>query len=230
MTQKFLLTCCTAMFVCLTAINSQAQSLKEFFQNEETPLTYLGVDFSLTKVQGEAATPTEIREKFEPINSVIITEVKKYDIADAFKRSSVNNDLEAINKLNAAINTEKIKTDNVADVTTGLSPADISKHVSGYKLSGKKGIGLVFIMDGMSKTNKEAYVYVTLLDLATRKVLLTERITGKAQGFGFRNYWAYTIFKVLNSIDKGKYNEWKKKAAAEPEVKTAMAATAANYN
>ncbi|MVT11801.1 hypothetical protein [Chitinophaga tropicalis] len=227
---KFLLTGCTAMLVTLTAVKSQAQSLREFFQKEETPLIYLGVDFSLTKIQGEAATAAEIQDKFEPINSVIITETKKYDIAEAFRRSTVTNDLEAIKKVNDAISADKIKTDNIADVEKGLTPADIGKHVSAYKLSGKKGIGLVFIMDGMSKANKEAYVYVTLLDLATKKVLLTERITGKAQGFGFRNYWAYTIFKVLNSIDKGKYNDWKKKAVEEPVVRTAMTAATGTYN
>jgi hypothetical protein len=219
---KFLLACCTSMSVCLFTVNGHAQTLKEFFTNESTPLTYLGVDFSVTKVQGEAATPNEIHDKFEPINSVIITEVKKYNVAEAFKRGSVTNELDAVRKVNEAAKVDGLKTDNVADVTKGLTPEEISKHVKSYQLSGKKGIGLVFIMDGMSKTNKEAYVYVTLLDLATKKVLLTERLTGKAQGFGFRNYWAYTIYKVLNTIDKGKYSDWKKKTAAEPDVKTAM--------
>jgi hypothetical protein len=76
-------------------------------------------------------------------------------------------------------------------------------------------------MDGMSKTNKEAYVHATLIDLSTKKVLLTERFTGKAQGFGFRNYWAYTIYKVLNSIDHGKYKEWKNKSTATAETRVA---------
>jgi hypothetical protein len=219
--KKYLLASGAFLFVCLSAINSEAQTLKEFFNNESTPLVYLGVDFSATKVQGEAATPAEIQSKFEPINSVITTETKKYDVAGSFRRSNVSNDLTAVFKVNAAIKPETIKTDNVADVEKGLKPEDISKHVKKYDLSGKKGIGLVFIMDGMSKTNKEAYVYATLIDLATKKVLLTERFTGKAQGFGFRNYWAYTIFKVLNSIDKGKYKEWKSKAISGPETKLA---------
>jgi hypothetical protein len=219
--KKCSLTIFAFVLVCLSAENSRAQTLREFFTDESTPLTYLGVDFSAAKIEGEAATANEIVNKFEPINSVIITEPKKYDVAGSFKRSSVVNYLDAVNKVNAGVNPGSIKINAVTDLEKGLVPADIDKHVKKYDLAGKKGIGLVFIMDGMSKTNKEAYVYATLIDMTSKKVLLTERFTGKAQGFGFRNYWAYTIFKVLNSIEHGRYKEWKNKAAATAETKVA---------
>ncbi|MCF6405567.1 hypothetical protein L3C95_21865 [Chitinophaga filiformis] len=219
--KKCLLASFALVFVCLSAGSSYAQTLKEFFSNESTPLTYLGVDFSATKVEGETATAAEIVSKFEPINNVIVTESKKYDIAGTFKRTSVSNFLEAVQKLNEGVNPATIKANGVADLEKGLTAADIDKHVKKYDLHGQKGIGLVFIMDGMSKTNKEAYIYATLIDLSSKKVLLTERFTGKAQGFGFRNYWAYTIYKVLNSIDHGKYKEWKSKSAATAETRVA---------
>ncbi|PWV50696.1 hypothetical protein [Chitinophaga sp. S165] len=219
--KKCLLASFVLVFVCLSAGHSQAQTLKEFFSNESTPLTYLGVDFSAAKIEGETATAAEIINKFEPINTVITTESKKYDVAGAFKRSSISTFLDAVQTINAGVNPTTLKTNNVADLEKGLTPADIDKHVKKYDLKGQKGIGLVFIMDGMSKTNKEAYVYATLIDLSSKKVLLTERFTGKAQGFGFRNYWAYTIYKVLNSIDHGKYKEWKNKSTATAETKVA---------
>ncbi|UPK71463.1 hypothetical protein [Chitinophaga filiformis] len=219
--KKCLLASFALVFVCLSAGRSHAQTLKEFFSNESTPLTYLGVDFSAAKIEGETATAAEIVNKFEPINNVIVTESKKYDIAGTFKRTSVSNFLEAVQKLNEGVNPATIKANGVADLEKGLTAADIDKHVKKYDLHGQKGIGLVFIMDGMSKTNKEAYVYATLIDLSSKKVLLTERFTGKAQGFGFRNYWAYTIYKVLNSIDHGKYKEWKSKAEATAETRVA---------
>jgi hypothetical protein len=202
----------------LFTVAGNAQTLKEFFNNTATPLTYLGVDFSLVKVQGEAAGASEIKDKFEPINNVITTEVKKYEVAKAFERESVTNDLSAVNKVNDARSTDGLKKDNVSDLEP-LKPEDIKKHVKSYDLSGKKGIGLVFVMEGMSKTNKEATMYVTLVDMASKKVLLSEQMTGKAQGFGLRNYWAYTVYKVLNAIDKGKYSDWKKTALAAPDVK-----------
>lgn len=221
--KKCLLASLALILVCLSTGNSHAQTLKDFFNDESTPLTYLGVDFSAVRIEGEAATAAEIVSKFEPINSVILTESKKYDVAGSFKRASVTNSLDAVKKLNAGVNPGTIKTDNAGDLDKGLTTADIDKHVKKYDLSGKKGIGLVFIMDGMSKTNKEAYIYATLIDLASKKVLLTERMTGKAQGFGFRNYWAYTIYKVLHSIDHGKYKEWKDKSATTADTKVAVA-------
>jgi len=219
--KKCLLASFAFVLVCLSAGRSHAQTLKEFFSDESTPLTYLGVDFSAAKIEGEAATPSEIVNKFEPINTVIVTEVKKYDVAGSFKRGSVINYLDAVAKVNAGVNPATVKANGVSDLEKGLTTADIDKQVKTYNLSGKKGIGLVFIMDGMSKTNKEAYVYATLIDMSSKKVLLTERFTGKAQGFGFRNYWAYTIYKVLNSIDHGKYKEWKSKASATAETRVA---------
>lgn len=218
MSTRYRYVCLSLFMLCLVSANSYGQSLKEFFNDKSLPLTYLGVDFTLAKIQGEAATAGEIREKFEPINSLIVTEAKKYDVAGAFKRSGyINNELATVNKLNANANVEKMKTDNLGDLEGNVKPEDVKKHVKAYDLSGKKGIGLVFVIDGMSKTNKEATMYVTLIDLAKKRVLFTERMTGKAQGFGLRNYWAYTVYKVLNSIEKGKYSDWAAGAVEEKE-------------
>lgn len=207
------------LLLCLSA-NSYGQTLKEFFKDKNVPLTYLGVDFTSATIQGETATSEDISTKFEAINTLIVTEVKKYDVGGAFKRTTTTNELDMIKKLNAAANVEKMKTINIGDLEKNmLKQEDVQKHIKAYDLSGKKGIGLIFIVDGMSKTNKEATMWVTLIDLAKKKVLLTQHMTGKAQGFGLRNYWAYTVYKVLNDIDKHKYNDWADDAEKAPEVK-----------
>lgn len=201
-------------------VNSQAQTLKEFFTNN-TPLTYLGVDFTQARVIGEAVTDAnDIRDRFfSSMNNVIIAEPKKYDLAGAF-HTEVTSDLDAVKKRNAAINIDHIKSGNSADYSR-LKAADIDKLVKGFDFGGKKGIGLLFVMDGMSKPEEAANVYVTLVDMSSRKVLLAEYMKGKAGGFGFRNYWVHTIYEVLKDIKKGKYNEWKKKSTSEPELRKA---------
>ena len=70
----------------------------------------------------------------------------------------------------------------------------------------------MFIMESMNKASAQASMYVTFIDLASGKVLLTERMTAKAAGFGFRNYWAKTVYEVLDDIKKSKYKEWKASA------------------
>lgn len=201
-------------------VNSQAQTLKEFFNNG-TPITYLGVDFTQARVIGEAVTDAnDIRDRFfSSINNVIVGEPKKYDLAAAF-RAQVTSDVDAVKKRNAAINTETIKSGNTADFNR-LKPADIDKLVKGFDFGGKKGIGLLFVMDGMSKAEAAANVYVTLVDMSSKKVLLTDKVKGKAGGFGFRNYWVRPIYEVLKDINDHKYREWKQKAASEPELRKA---------
>jgi hypothetical protein len=68
-------------------------------------------------------------------------------------------------------------------------------------------------MEGMKKEDKKAAasVWAVLIDLQTKKVLLSERFENKAAGFGFRNFWSSTIKATIDDIEKDKYKEWKAK-------------------
>ena len=190
-----------------------AQTLKEFFNSSEVPLTYLGVDFTRAKVFNDiAANAMDIRDRqFAAINQVIVNEPKKYDFQKALSKSNVTNDISFVNAKNAKIDAEKIIESNSADEVR-FTKATIESIVKGYKFAGKKGIGLMFIMESMNKASAQASMYVTFIDIASGKVLLTERMTAKAAGFGFRNYWAKTVYEVLDDIKKSKYKEWKANA------------------
>lgn len=190
-----------------------AQTLKDFFNSSEVPLTYLGVDFTQAKVFNDiAANAMDIRDRqFAAINQVIVNEPKKYDFQKALSKSNVTNDISFVNAKNAKIDAEKIIESSSADEVR-FTKATIESIVKGYKFAGKKGIGLMFIMESMNKASAQASMYVTFIDLASGKVLLTERMTAKAAGFGFRNYWAKTVYEVLDDIKKSKYKEWKANA------------------
>ena len=190
-----------------------AQTLKDFFNSSEVPLTYLGVDFTRAKVFNDiAANAMDIRDRqFAAINQVIVNEPKKYDFQKALSKSNVTNDISFVNAKNAKIDAEKIIESNSADEVR-FTKATIESIVKGYKFAGKKGIGLMFIMESMNKASAQASMYVTFIDIASGKVLLTERMTAKAVGFGFRNYWAKTVYEVLDDIKKSKYKEWKANA------------------
>ena len=68
-------------------------------------------------------------------------------------------------------------------------------------------------MEGMKKEEKKSYgsVWVTLIDMKTKKVLMTERMEQEAAGFGFRNFWVSIVKKSIIEIDKKKYKAWKSK-------------------
>lgn len=186
-----------------------AQSLKEFFSSSEVPLTYLGVDFTQVKILNEiTANAVDIRDRqFAAINQVIVNEPKKYDFQKAFTKTNIVNDISLVNAKNSKIDADKMMESSADELR--FKKNTIESIVNGYNFSGKKGIGLMFVMETMNKASATANMYVTLIDLSSKKVLLTERMTAKAAGFGFRNYWAKTVYEVLDDIKKSKYKEWK---------------------
>jgi hypothetical protein len=185
---------------------------KDVFGNSETQVLYLGIDFTKTKIIDDAtANALDIRDRqYAAVNDLIINEAKKYDLKSAFHKSYIDHDLGLVSQMNSKINAEEIKSTSTADYHR-LQPADIESVVRGYNFSGKKGVGLLFVAEAVSKSEKAIAVWVTLIDMNSRKILMTERMEGKVGGFGFRNYIAAGIKNILETIEKKKYEEWKKK-------------------
>ncbi len=197
------LVCCNSSF---------AQIAKDFFNNSETPTLYLGIDFTKTKIIDDATANTmDIRDRqYAGINDVVINEAKKFDFKSAFHKSNVDHDLGLVSQMNSKINAEAILSTSTADFHR-LQQSDIESVARGYNFSGKKGVGILFVAEAMSKSQKALAVWVTLIDMSSRKIILTERLEGKVGGIGFRNYVAAGIKSILEQIEKRKYNEWKSK-------------------
>jgi hypothetical protein len=193
---------------------AQAQTLKDFFNSSEEPLTYLGIDFTKARLINDAGgNPMDIKNRlYTSINNVVVNEPKKYDIAGAFHKSTVSSDLSAVNEKNEKVNAENIISSNSGDFSR-FKEADIADIVKALGFKSKKGIGLLFVMEGMKKEEKNnaASVWAVLVDMQSKKVLFSERFESRASGFGFRNFWASTIKVTLDAIEKKKYKEWKDK-------------------
>lgn len=189
-----------------------SQTLKDYFNSSETPSVYLGVDFTKAKlIDDGTANEMDIRDRlFGAINELVINEPKKFDINKAFHKTNVDHDLSLVARRNLKVDAAQIKSGNGADFAR-LKESDIADLVKGFDFAGKTGIGILFVMEGMSKTAKAASVWVTFVDMKTKKLLLTERMEGKAAGFGFRNYWAGSIKDVLDDIEDKRYKQWKNK-------------------
>jgi len=204
----------SALIVCGFSFTAISQTLKDVFTHSETNMVYLGVDFTQARlINVPSSDPIDIRNRlYNSINDLVVNEPKKYDLARAFHKSNMNSDLSAVRARNSKINAEEIVSSNTEDCNR-LTESDIKSIVKGLSISGKKGIGLLFVMEGMKKSDKTGYasVWTVLIDLQSKKVLLAERFENKATGMGFRNYWASTIKATIDDIEKGKYKEWKDK-------------------
>ncbi|MEI9944642.1 MAG: hypothetical protein WDN26_10535 [Chitinophagaceae bacterium] len=203
----------TALLFCTISASSFSQALKDVFSNSESPIVYLGIDFSKARLLDQG-NPDDIRNKlYNSINQLIINEPKKYDLKGAFHKGNIDHDLSAVTAKNDKANINDIISTNSSDFNR-FKESDISSMVRELNLSGKKGVGLVFVMEAMRKLDKkgDAAIWVTFVDMGTKKVLMTERIESSASmAIGFRNYWASTIKKLIDLIDSRKYDEWKQK-------------------
>ena len=192
---------------------AQATTAKDVFGNSETPIVYLGIDFTKAKTIDEPTTEFDIRDKYYPgINDLIVNEAKKYDLKGAFHKAYMDHDLGPVMARNAKINAQTIKSSNSADFHK-LQSSDIDALVKGFEFGDKKGAGLIFVAEAYSKSEKAIAIWVTLVDMGSRKVLMTERMQGKIGGFGLRNAEATGIKNIIEEIQKTKYQVWKTKYA-----------------
>lgn len=204
----------TVIFI--AALGAKAQSAKDAFN--ATEVVWYGLDFTKAKFVGQfdqgfgamPATGTDMKNKWIPQwNALIAKEPQNFKIKEAFRKDNVYYDMAPVNEINS-----KIDVDNCMSFNTGkIEKADIDAMVKKYGAGDKKeGTGLVFIVENFNKGTEMADVYVTFFDIASKKVLFSEKMSGKAMGVGMRNYWAGSIKAILKAIDTTEYKNWKAKA------------------
>jgi hypothetical protein len=118
--------------------------------------------------------------------------------------SCVGSDISATGALNDKTTSKQIeREDGTREEKVNLShiqEKDVAAMVRSYKLKHEKGVGLVFIMDRLVKTQETACLYVVFFDVSSRKVLKSERVSEKAWGIGFRNYWFRPVKSAVKKL------------------------------
>ncbi len=198
----------------LFVFSLKAQTFKERISNRDIPVYFYGIDFTKAVLIGDSKANAQdiVNRQFTGINELLINESGKYDVAGAFRRSDLKTDLTFVKERNEKAVPDQLLSADTEDLNR-LSPSAITALVKGFNAGGKEGTGLLFVVDGMSKPNKEIAVWVTLFDIRSKKVLLTNKVPGKVgMGFSFRNYWATGIRSVIEQIKSTKYSAWKSEA------------------
>lgn len=194
-----------------TSVSLFAQNTMSDLFNGKAKVVFLGLDFTQAKYIGSAGftDPSAIQNQhMVSWNNLIVAEPKKFSLQKVLK---VSDDKYASKvgdmiKHNKSANVE----DNIIDGEYQITEADVKKSVAKYSLSEKDGIGVVYVVESLSKTAERMAAWVTFIDLDTQKVLFTEKVEGKAGGFGFRNYWAGAVAKVNDNIGSKYYKQWSK--------------------
>ncbi len=118
--------------------------------------------------------------------------------------SSVRTDVQAVQPGNEKAKASQIvyKDGSTEEMVkaTHLTEADIAGLVKSYKLENSHGMGLVFVMDRLVKAQETACLHAVFFDVASRKVIRSERVCGKAGGIGFRNYWFRPVKDAVKQL------------------------------
>jgi hypothetical protein len=194
---------------------TKAQDAKTVFSANE--IVWFGLDFSKAKFVGAfdqgmglgPATGSDIKNKYAlGWNELIAKEQPKFDLRKTFRKDNVIYDLKSINEINKNMNADDIMVYNEGKIEQAEITAMVKKYTPDVK---KEGVGLSFIVENFNKNTQMADVYVTFFDIASKKLLFTEKVSGKAMGVGMRNYWAGSIKDILKKIEENEYKNWKTK-------------------
>ncbi len=199
------------LFATLLSQLTFAQTIEDVFGNNKLPVTYIGIDFSKVHYYGDTGkvSTAEMKDFFNSINGLTLTEVNKYDVKKAFRKEIMIIDTTLTSQINMAIDREKIiSTDDNSYKT--FSSDTIQKLVSTYQFEpADSGVALVIVMEGMSKEKKEACMWFAFLKKENNELIFTKRVTGKASGLGFRNYWAGAVAHAIEKVYSEKFMVWK---------------------
>lgn len=115
-------------------------------------------------------------------------------------------DLQAVTDNNAKAGASQIeRKDGSSDEMvkpSHITDADLAEIVKSYKLENDKGLGLVFVMDRLVKTQTTGCMHVVFFDVASRKVVRSERVCARAGGIGFRNFWFSPVKETVKQLPK----------------------------
>lgn len=162
----------------------------------ERNVNYYGVDFSKTKVFGADETGYEFKAAFDRINYLVIHEWSKYDPERFLRKRIVTTDISVAQLGNDAIDPFEIKT---TSSRYSLTEEDFAEMVSVYNIAEEEGTGLVIVGGFLNKMAETGTFYIVYFDIASREVLQTERLLGRAKGFGLRNHWAGALYSALEA-------------------------------
>lgn len=193
-------------------IQATAQENEDIF-NRQTRITWLGLDFTGARFIGDRerfGSKEDTRALLTAWNELMQEEPGKFDLGRAIDKVSVRRALDITMENNASLDLADIFTENQAE-HFHFRPVDIAYIVSNYDFRGHEGIGVMVVVESFNKYRKEGAAWVTFINMKTREVMISERITGEPGGSGLRNYWANAVYDMLQSMQKKEFEMWRKK-------------------
>ena len=187
-----------------------AQTASAVFDTK-VPVTWLGLDFYGAKFVGDQdkfTAASRTKNLLASWNELLLKEADKYNVGRALNRKNVTNDFSATKKHNEELDFNSMLSDKAGDP---MDKAFVRSVVAGYDFEGLSGLGLMLKVESFDKMANKGALWVTFINLSTKQVIFTERMSADPGGVGIRNYWARSIAEILERMDKKEVQVWRKK-------------------
>lgn len=174
--------------LCLPVISAAQEEVFDFDK-----VSYFGIDFSKVKIMGANESDADFHEAFERINMLVLGEPKKYNLPRAFGKTVFIEDLGTV------ISRSTTQIGDLRTTNPGYMVTEDEMHeiVDAYRAEGDTGYGLVIAGEFLNKPAAEGSFVVMFFDRSNGDIVYYKRASGKAAGFGLRNYWASSLYNVL---------------------------------
>ncbi len=188
------------------AVASQEFYAKDVFTQKSIVVS--GMDFTRARFVGKAlADVGELKNKFfREWNDVLEDQKPKFDFGDFFNKENVIYDFASTNNRNSARSTGGMYSKSKVP---SLSQSSVQGVLYNLTLKQKHGIGALLVVEAFDDENDKAIVWVTLFDIASKKLLITERLTAGPHGGGLRNYWINAVYEIMVHVNRVSYAAWK---------------------
>lgn len=160
-------------------------------------IKFYGIDYSQVKVFGADESPYQFKEVFVRINELFISEAKKYNVGKQLKKEVTEISLDAVNKVNSAIDPKELMT---SQTSYSLSKEQIQAAIQALPITPSPGTGMVFVAQFLDKPNNRGTYEVVFFNTETKEIIEEWLTEGKARGFGLRNYWAGSIYQAIKKL------------------------------
>ena len=158
--------------------------------------TFYGINYSKCHTYGWGEDPERTIGALSEISKLFVSEMNKYDIQKFLKMKVKSMDVDVSVKQTLANDPQTLETYNLDD---RLSFDTIQSVINRLELKDSTGYGLMIFADFLNKKDQVGTYQYVFFDIATREVVEKWEATGEAGGFGYRNYWAKSVYNTLRT-------------------------------
>ena len=163
-------------------------------------LVWCGVDYTLVKFIGSADQFSDLPKiqsyYFRAWNEIIQAEAGKYDLNKAFSVATVHYNME-----NTILRSQERDMSGIIQLDPYTIDEEQVKSVVMLNADPSADeLGAMFVMETLNKIEEESTMWLAVFNLASGEILYMRRYSGAVGGFGFRNYYARSLYNVIKNL------------------------------